>query len=409
MSNELSFVVINTILYVFLFLVSFFIFKRAKLAQYVTGIWGWSSVTTIFYYIFMYRNYVQINPITLFPFIYLFVLIFIWFYPLFRIDNKKVKGICGNRKILRILAILIVLINIPPFYENIMYALAHIGAQSDQFADNYEDKAEYLSAISQILAKYSSYLRIITPVLLFYFLQSFNRNKFISIGLIMSVFNPMLTSLNNGSRFVLVTDLLFVIGLYILLNHALAKRVKFFIFKYSMIVLPIVAVIFIVITLVRFSDHNGYSVWNWLSLYTGESYLNFNADMWNLKKFTNGDNSFFLFRHWLGDYPTVFRDPDYLGGKVPIRMYVFYTFIGDFFVDFGAYITVLISIVSAFIFYRIAGKLKGYIPIYLVLIFAVYLKILVVGFTYYTYLNVQISLVYTLLIAFILYIFEVDF
>ena len=403
---ELTYIIINAVLYVGLFL--FLLRKRKSTIGIFLGlIWSISALSTIFFYINIYKDK-QTNQITLFPFIYLFVLVIIFFLPAINIKEKKIQFISGNYYFLKAISILAILINILPFIENMIYAIIHIFERADTFGINYnnQEKMDFLSSISLVLYKYSTYLRIVIPFILFYFLQYSKNNKILIIGLIICVFNPIIGSLNSGSRFVMVTDILYFSIIYLFFKNTIDEKVRRRIIKVFSIGGILMLIIFVSITVFRFSDKGMgmYSIWGWLSLYTGESFLNFNADMWKITQYTDGDNSFFLIRYWLGEYPEPIRSFQFLGTKVPIRTNVFYTFIGDFYMDFGKYVTVVIIMLLSCFFYVKSKKCSTNTPIHILMLLGLYLKIACVGFTYFTYLNGAISVPYSLVIIFFVFL-----
>lgn len=379
--------------------------KKSTVSIFLLSIWCISAASSIIYYP-IFNSLIQRKNLDIEPYIYLLILSNIFFIPIYSFKNKKLKHIYTNIKFLRLTAYIISVLSILPFLENLVYALTNFGNNVNQFGENYGENVKYLSSISQILYRWSTYFSIINSVLFFIFLTLKDESKYIKFGLFISMVLPILGNLNGGSRFSFVTEILYVIYLYILFYHLLDIKLRKKILFYIIIVGSLLFSIFIIITLVRFNNignTDDYNLLGWLSLYSGESYLNFNDAMWNISKTTDGDNCFFIFKRLFGAYEETNRNYLKLENITHIRMNVYYTFIGDFFIDFGKQIATIIVISSAFVMWYIC-RFKVSITIERLLFFCLYSKICLIGFTYYTYMNNPMTLIYTLLFIFILHL-----
>ena len=402
MNNDLLYIYLNFIFYVFVLILLTKFNKQSTISIFLLSIWSISAASSILYYP-IFNSIIQINYLKLEPYIYIFVLSILFFIPILTFKNKCLKRIDGNISILRFVAYIITTLSILPFTENLIYTILHLGSNANQFGENYGENVQYLSSFSQVLYRWCTYFSIINSVLFFYFLTKKEESKFIKIGLLVSMLTPILGNLNGGSRFSFVTETLYIIFLYILFYNLLDLKLRKRIFFYLIAFGVFFGIIFMLITLLRFdsTDSTNYTLLGWMSLYSGESYLNFNDAMWNVSKHTNGDNCFFIFKHIFGDYPESIRDFHYLENIVHIRMNVYYTFIGDLFIDFGKYVTIIIIIACSFLMKRIVS-FKNTLSIEKIILFSAYAKICLIGFTYYPYMNSPMTLVYTLIFIAIL-------
>lgn len=272
--------------------------KKSTVSIFLLSIWCISAASSIIYYP-IFNSLIQRKNLDIEPYIYLLILSNIFFIPIYSFKNKKLKHIYTNIKFLRLTAYIISVLSILPFLENLVYTLTNFGNNVNQFGENYGENVKYLSSISQILYRWSTYFSIINSVLFFIFLTLKDESKYIKFGLFISMVLPILGNLNGGSRFSFVTEILYVIYLYILFYHLLDIKLRKKILFYIIIVGSLLFSIFIIITLVRFNNignTDDYNLLGWLSLYSGESYLNFNDAMWNISKTTDGDNCFFIFK-----------------------------------------------------------------------------------------------------------------
>ena len=405
MNTYLFYIYLNAILYIVILLFLLKFNKKSTISIFLLFIWAVSAASSILYYP-IFNLFIQKRNLEIDPYIYLFILSNIFFIPIYSFKNKNLKNIYVNINFLRITAYIISILSIIPFIENIFYTITNLGVNTSQFGENYGENVQYMSYFSQILYRWSSYFSIINSVLFFFFLTKKNESKYIKCGLLISMVLPILGNLNGGSRFVFVTEILYIIYLYILFYHLLDVKLRKKILLYIICISSVLFSIFIIITIFRFNNsennNDDYTLFSWIALYSGESYLNFNDAMWNVSKTTNGDNCFFIFKHLLGTYDETNRNYLSLENIVHIRMNVYYTFIGDLFVDFGKQLTAIIIIFSAFIMWNIC-RFKNNITIERLILFCLYSKICLIGFTYYTYMNNPMILIYTLLFVLVLY------
>jgi len=405
MNSELIIICANSCLYFALFLVTIFANRKSRTSILLTSLWAVSSATSIWYYLHVYHYSVQVKPLTIVPFIYLFVFSVISFIPIFKTKDVKISHIDGNQQIVQFISILIGLVALLPFCEAFIYLMRTMGVGLSQIANNYGENFTYLSAPSQTFSRYLSYLRIVSPILFFYNLSLKKGHRAISIGLLLAIVTPILNNLNVGSRFVLVTDGLYLIYIYMLFYNQIENGTRAIITRVFLGFGSTFLILFLAITYYRFNSGNSdISILDWMSLYSGESFLNFNSDLWTIHSSTGGDNAFFIFKHFLGLYADVNRNPDYLESLVPIRMNVFYTFIGDFLVDIGTYWTSIFIALISFIFSFFINFQKR-MSLHKIILLGMYAKIVLNGFTYYTYLNAPLTPFYTTGIALILWIY----
>lgn len=408
MNTDLLYIFFNAVSYMIILFFLLKFNKKSTISIFLLVIWCISAVSSVIYYP-IFHSLIQKENLNIEPYIYILILSNIFFIPIYSFKNKRLKHICTNIKFLRFVSYIISVLSILPFIENIIYTITNFGNNVSQFGENYGENVQYLSSISQILYRWSTYFSIINSVLFFFFLTQKNESKYIKFGLLISMILPILGNLNGGSRFTFVTEILYIIYLYILFYPLLDIRLRKKILFYIIILGSLLLSIFIIITLFRFNDigNNNYNLFGWLSLYSGESYLNFNDAMWNITETTDGDNCFFIFKNLFGTYEGINRDYFYLENIIHIRMNVYYTFIGDFYADFGKQLTVIFIIFSAFIMWLIS-RFKTSIAIERLLLFCLYSKICLVGFTYYTYMNNPMALIYTLIFVFILHLLPKD-
>ncbi|WP_455669614.1 O-antigen polymerase [Phocaeicola sp.] len=404
MTNELGNIIVNSMLYILLAL--YYIRKRGiDIATVPLILWAFSSVATIYYYSSEYRSHQFEDKITLLPFFYLFALVWLSFLPLVRYDYKRIKIIAVNNSIFNGISWLIILLSSAVLFQNTKYFISNMfdpGAYLEQYVDKMNGiDLEVLTGISQSIMRYCKYLKGLIPVFLIYSFTPFVKtSKMLKIGLFASVLNLFINYMNCASRFALLTDLFLMVFLYLLLYRFFHAKVKKIV---NMIGLSMGGVLVFAIFLIsaqRFGEDSGYSktIDYSISLYAGESFINFNGDMWNMPKYADGDNCFAYFKDkWRGKEHCG-RDFLELEKKVNRRMNVYYTFIGDYYTDVGRYWTILIVVILSLL---LCVYMRARVEVRLgdVLILATYVKILLLGITYWTYLNYTLELVVNIIIA----------
>jgi len=278
----------------------------------------------------------------------------------------------------------------------------------EAYLNQYVDKMngvdlKILSGFSEKIMLYCKYFKGIIPVFLVFSFTPFVRtHKLIKLGLFISLLNLFFDYMNTASRFSLLTDLFLLSFLYMLLCKFFAKKVKKKIRVIALLLCGALISIVLLISIQRFGNNNDSTAGMYfsLALYAGESFTNFNGDMWNMPKHANGDNCFAYFKNKIKGEKDCVRDYVKLEKKVHRRMNVFYTFIGDYYTDFGVYWTIFIVVflsVILCVYLRPAYSVGlGHI-----IVLSTYTKILLLGYTYWTYLNYTMEFVVNLSIAFL--------
>lgn len=382
--------------------------KKSRLSIFVSAIWCASAAfSLVFYglngYNWEYRTYTNL---TLPPFIFIFVCILLYIIPLTRIGDREAILVEGNYNLLTIFSWFIVIISIAPFFANLGYAISHMGESLSSFADNREIDVEIFDGSLAVLNKYSKYARTFSPILLFYFLQRPRPNIILLIGLLCAFLNPSLGNLNIGSRFLFAADLLYLIAVYLIFSNSIEDKIRGKIQIFGSIVLSFFVVIFFAISFFRFTALNSSTATldatTSFSLYAGEGMLNFSSNMWEISGRTNGANTLTFVDYIIGDNQSSVRDADKVSEKAGIPLYIFYTVVGDFYIDFGPYATIAIFLGICLLLSYILGKQKSQYSFYELVWICLFIRVIVIGFTYFPYMNLSMELVYVPILNIIL-------
>ena len=253
------------------------------------------------------------------------------------------------------------------------------------------ESGEGLSFLSRKFFFINLVFKNVLPILLFYSFTTRRIPVYVKIMLLFACIAPGFNSVMSGSRFVIITDLIYMIAVYLFFKPyfktKINKRVQFA----GLYIFILFFIFTAAITLFRFQNSTGESsLSEWIFLYTSESFVNFSGDMWGINQYSNGDNSMHFFRDFFDISRVTDRDSfqSLYESLIKIRLNVYYTFIGDFYVDFGFFGTIFLIICLSFVFYQFSFTRNNLVlDIDGFFILSIWIKVCLVGFMYYTYIN----------------------
>lgn len=382
---------INFLLYAFL---SCFLWRtRCKVVLFISLLWSFSALIGIYYYNSnFYRG--GLYDISLEPFIFLFVGFVILLIPLIR-QKKEINSVIYNKRAyIDIISWIIVLICIEPFFEllYLFYDLITsgrimlLGASYDEVSNDEAEALVQLSQLGKSLSVYFRNFKIITPILFFYYLQQEKSNLFLLIGLLCVSISPSLNNLTIGNRTELIWFLLYFFTLYLLLRNTIhPSKTKYF--KIVLIVIiSVFLIFFIAITLGRYLIGYGEdSVSSFLIQYTAESMYNFNAYAFHEPTPMYGHQAFNFFLDKANGTASTLGDfRNYLDIYMRSPSWIFYSLIGDFYIDFGLIGSILFLGVVSFIYINTLSGTS--INLEVLILFSIYLYAVSNGLFYCCYM-----------------------
>lgn len=361
---------------------------------FIIAIWTVSAFLGIFYsQSDVYRD--GMFQLSIIPFIFLFVGFIISLYP-FVNQQQEINTISYNNiKYLNAFSWFIVIISLLPFIELLYQIISMVssgkffllGAMYDDVAEGKEESLIQLSLISTRLSFYVKSFKVLSVVLLFYYLQKEKINKYLIGGLFMTSFIPALFTLSIGGKTNLVYYLLYIIGMYVYLRKSLSLKRRKIIKRFIWSIIIVITILTIALSIGRYvigmrygdSDYKMF-----LFQYSAESMYNFNENIFHTNRTLKGFYSSLPFLHDLSLTDVTIADRrDFLSSKVLFPVHLFYTFIGVFYADFGAIGSLLLLILLSFLF----GKIKKGKDISLpnLVLLSTYIYMLVQGLFYYCY------------------------
>lgn len=351
--------------------------------------------------------------ISLFPFIYLFVTIVLLIRPLFYIEYNKISEI--KLPPLNIMNLICAYIVVCAIYQLIV-SMPEVKAGIDgMLSDSSNSIDAYLETTDENLNKKSlsgslNFLGFFVSMgvgfsMFFFFVYLLypNKNKWLMAGMIIAVMTQPIISLASGSREKVVTTIIVFLFMYVLLRPLLSKKIRKVISYGTVVMAALLFILFFIISYARASG-NFENLMSGLESYFGMSFLIFDDKC----LFANGTREGNVVSPLIN---VLFGGRTY--SQVEIRdMYaslgvdngVFYTFVGDFVLDYGPLLAFIILMAIAFFFnkkLRVKDSLTGgHLVLYYVL-----LKLLS-GFYLHQYTGVGGNI--TIILFVFLYLFLSD-
>lgn len=144
MQSEITCLVVNSCLYLLLSCV----YIRRKGLDATTApllVWFVSSLASIWYFTSEWRFHSFHDKISLVPFVYLFLLVWLSFLPLLRYDYRRIRTVNVNVSVFKGISWVVVLLSLAVFPDNAEYFVSHAFDQSF-YLEQYREKmtGEYI-------------------------------------------------------------------------------------------------------------------------------------------------------------------------------------------------------------------------------------------------------------------------
>ncbi len=355
---------------------------------------------------------VAYNPLKLFPFIYLYVMLMIALAPTIYHHLNPPKSIAEpHTRIFSFISCVIILMAIflvPEIIENFGSGVVKLFMDSDAGNDAYleqiEDNADQGSKIRNIPAIIYNALSDFPIFLCFYFMTLKEKKYGLIIGLLFAIFIGILLPIVHGQRGgVIITVLTAILG-YMLFKPYISKRINRIFKVFGLISVIILSLPVIAITLSRFGE-NAVGVGGIVNWYVGQENLYFNNYGLDAGGIRNGDRTMFLLKRVIApDTPKNYTERREKYHNLKIDDYFFYTFVGDFTIDFGPVPAFIIFVVFNIAVLLLIRPRDGTIQVYQLLLLYFTMSICMQGgMTLYSYADyngfriIVIFLLYTYL------------
>lgn len=351
---------LNAILYGVTFLYYFIRVQDLNIGGILLGLYFISSIFSIlFYHHPIFGNTIHSSEVTIFPFIYLYIVLLLFFVPILRFQNNYSFTVSSPAHYkLKFFLWLIIIVS----FVRVIYTLPNALTMLFSGADLAANKELIMSGENtvrvpfplNILFVFSLLISKISVVLFFYIVsvKKFSKSFIWLFGLF--AFSPdVLTGISDSSRAFLFGFTINVVFGYLLFKNSLPRRFKKKFLFFSLGVLALVISYVVSVTIMRFGDKLNTNIAFWQYKYFGESFVNFNGLLFgNLEGNTMGIKNFSFFREILGlnSFDELTEIRAYTNRVTGVPGYIFYLFVGHLIMDFGETIVFILSILNFLLF-----------------------------------------------------------
>lgn len=302
------------------------------------------------------------KKISFFPIVYLYSMMIIATLPVLKFNEHRTEQIqIPSNFALNTLCIVVItfsLFQIVPITSNFSSGVAKM------LIDNTVGKELYLETlgiaeeagdgkIKNLPAIISGMLSNISILLYFYILTIEKRNIFIVFGLFISILLSILSSIASGARGGTVNTLLTCLGCYFLLRKFMSNKIQKNIKRLGIFIVCLTVIPIMLITVSRFGDIEDFNPLYSIEMYYGQSFLNFNNYGLDAGGIRNGDRTASLFKQIIwDDVPRNYLERINKHSNMKMNEASFYTFVGDFTLDYGPILSFFLFFVTSFLFVR---------------------------------------------------------
>lgn len=290
------------------------------------------------------------------PFLYLFIIILFLLKPLLKIDYSKISEIrLPSQKVINPICIYIIissLYQLTTGWQDIKYGFSLMLLDSSNAVDLYLDTTEANMARQSLSGSFNIIGIMVTTAtnfsMLFFYLYLLYpiKNKMMIVGLIFSVMSLPVMSIASGSREKIVTSLLMFVLMYLFLKPFFDKQIRKTISIVSLSLFSFLLMFFVIVSFARArGDIEG--VLTGFESYFGMSFLKFDQNCFYLNGTREGNLVSPLLNVILGGQTYSQEALRAKYANLDIDNGVFYTFIGDFTLDYGPIFAFLILVFFA--------------------------------------------------------------
>ena len=298
-------------------------------------------------------------PLTVLPFIYLYLMlmialspaIYVHFHPTNKIEDP-------NSRIPYLVSIIIIIASfllLPDIISNFADGFVKLFTDVDAGKDAYSEQIEEVqdgggSGISNLTAIIYNSLMDFPAFMTFYFLTKEKKNVWLISGLFFAVLVGLLLPIMRGQRGGVVMCTLTLFLAYMMYRNYLSAKVNKFVKLVGIILVIMVSLPIAAITISRFgSDNVGPGVGGYINWYVGQGNLYFNNYAFDNGGIRYGDRTINLFKRIIyPDTPQNYDERRWKYRNLNIDDNLFTTFVGDFVIDFGPILATVIFIVFSY-------------------------------------------------------------
>lgn len=386
------------IVYVVFWASAFFLYRR-KSPYFGAG--SLIMTTNLIYAIFSFfyvgntDESFTVENFSLLPFIYLFVSILICSGPVLKYERVNVAKLHHPRLFLidsfSIAYIIATILVAPIVFGNLLSGLVLLLMDSSGGAELYRENAIQGSSsngqVGNLLVLFYGFFTDISIFTFFYYF-TIKKNRFwLKLGLGLTLIISTLRWVSLGTRTGVMSNVLTMLVAYLLFYNFLHEKTRKQIKRIILIGCAIVSIPFLALTVSK-NEGSVTDAFDGVIEYVGQANLNFNKYGLDAGGIRYGDRTMGYFKYWLGLNPR-FVDGVEIRDKyshMDIDDGHFYTFVGDFTLDYGPFVAFLIFVVFSIIMMRsIKYKNEEILFHHLILVFFVACVVIQGGMYLFTY------------------------
>lgn len=285
------------------------------------------------------------------PYVYLYMMMMVALAPTLRIHSLEMTETpIGNTRVLKWMSIMIIvcaLLLVPKIVSNFSDGIVKLFTDTEAGKDAYEEQLNNAedagSAISNIPAIIYNAFADIAVFMAFYYLTCKKRNIWIVSGLFFSVAIGLMLPIMSGQRSGIILCLLTLILAFFLFKAFMSKRLL----RYARVLgVTILVAVLLPVAAITFSRYEKMqdAIGSYLCWYIGQGNIYFNNHAMEVKEIRHGERTANLICRLFDSEHTpknfIERRSKYF--KNSIDDDVFSTFVGDFCIDYGPGLTVVI-------------------------------------------------------------------
>ena len=335
------------------------------------------SVIMFMYIVYAFFSVLTINdplfseaykPLKIFPYIYLYTMLMIALSPIIiyhshpakTIENPHTRVLVIIGWIIVISAIMMIPGIIAQANKGIINLFVDDSAAKEVYTDQVEEIGNSGKAIRNLPAVIYNSLSDITVFLLFYFLSLKDfKHKLVIYGLAFTTILGVIIPITHGQRSGVVSCTLTVVVGYFLFKPYLSRRINKAVKKIGIISIILISLPILAITMSRCGKEQA-GVGGFINWYVGQGSLYFNNNGLDAGGIRYGDRTINLFKRIIDpDTPKNFVERRDKYHNLELDDYFFYSFVGDFTIDFGPIIAFILFVC---VFYMLCRKTRTHDP-----------------------------------------------
>ena len=293
------------------------------------------------------------KPLALFPFIYLYLMlmlalspvIHLHFHPAKEIEDPHTRMIVPFCWFIFVCSLCILPNIIANFSDGFVKLFTDVDAGHDAYMEQLDESGDAGSTITNIPAIIFNACYDAAVFFAFYFLSRKEKNWPLILALLFTTFVGAMLPIMRGQRGGVILAMLTIIAAYFFFKHFLSKGIRravrlFGIVAVIAMVLPVAA-----ITISRFGETNA-GITGYISWYVGQENIYFNNSAMDAGGIRYGDRTINLVKRAIDpSTPKNFVERRIKYRNLEIDDYYFVTFVGDFCLDFGPILAVIIFLI----------------------------------------------------------------